>query len=320
MPRLRPLALLFASMALLSAGCGLAAAPVQGGASPLPSINEDWPDSSLLAARGHYYSYSTANGHGHIPVAVSSDLVHWHVLGDALPSRPWWSFDGPWAPTVIQIGDHFVMWYTTGYSANGRSCITSAVSANPEGPFVDSSNVPLICGPTDSIDPDLYTGLDGARYVTWKHTDDGVEPNGIWSARLSADARSIDWSTATRLMVPQRGWEGWNAENPNMLVTLGGYWLFYSGNEWYTDRYAVGVQQCNGPLGPCHAVYDGPVLASRGFMQGPGGSSLVFVPPFGALFMTFHAWSWPNIGYDQGGTRKMFMLPVTFPNGNPVVG
>lgn len=321
MPRLRPLALLVASTALLSAGCGLAPAPVQGGASPLPSINQDWADSSVLTARGHFYSYSTANGHGHVPVAVSSDLVHWNVLGDALPNRPWWSTDGPWAPTVIQVGDQFVMWYTTTYDANRTACITSAVSANPEGPFVDSSSLPLICGgPSDSIDPDLFTGLDGAHYVTWKHTYDGVSPNGIYSARLTPNARAIDWSTATRLMVPGRGWEGANAENPTMLVTLGGYWLFYSGNEWYTDRDAVGVQQCNGPLGPCHAVYDGPVLASRGFMQGPGGESLMFVPPFGALFMTFHAWSWPNIGYDQGGSRKMYMLPVTFPNGNPVVG
>lgn len=321
MPRLRPLALLVASTALLSAGCGLAPAPVQGGASPLPSINQDWADSSVLTARGHFYSSSTANGHGHVPVAVSSDLVHWNVLGDALPNRPWWSTDGPWAPTVIQVGDQFVMWYTTTYDANRTACITSAVSANPEGPFVDSSSLPLICGgPSDSIDPDLFTGLDGAHYVTWKHTYDGVSPNGIYSARLTPNARAIDWSTATRLMVPGRGWEGANAENPTMLVTLGGYWLFYSGNEWYTDRDAVGVQQCNGPLGPCHAVYDGPVLASRGFMQGPGGESLMFVPPFGALFMTFHAWSWPNIGYDQGGSRKMYMLPVTFPNGNPVVG
>jgi beta-xylosidase len=318
-PRLRSLVLIVAAIALLSAGCGLASAPVQGSSSPSPTIKEDWPDSTLLTARGHYYSYSTANGHGHVPVAVSSDLVHWNILGDALPNRPWWSSDGPWAPTVIQIGDHFVMWYTTGYAANGRVCITSAVSANPEGPFVDNSNAPLICGPSDSIDPDVFTGLDGAHYVTWKHTDDGVSPNSINSARLSPDARSILWSTATSLMVPQNDWEGWQAENPNMLVTLGGYWLFFSGNEWYTDRYAVGVQQCNSPLGPCHAVYNGPVLASRGFMKGPGGSSLVFTPS-GALFMTFHAWTAPKIGYPAGGSRKMFMLPVTFPHGNPVVG
>ncbi len=304
MPRLRSLVPIVAAIALLSAGCGLAAAPVQGVKSPVPIINEDWADSTLLIARGHYYTYSTANGHGHVPVAVSGDFAHYQILGDALPNRPWWSTDGPWAPTVIQVGNHFVIWYTTTYDPNGTACITSAVSANPQGPFVDNSNVPLICGgPAASIDPALYTGLDGASYVTWKHTYDGVSPNSINSARLSPDARSIDWSTATRLMVPGRGWEGANAENPTMLVTLGGYWLFYSGNEWYTDRYAVGVQRCNGPLGPCHAVYNGPVLASRGFMQGPGGPALVFLPPYGALFMTFHGWSYPKIGYDLGGAR-----------------
>jgi hypothetical protein len=46
----------------------------------------------------------------------------------------------------------------------------------------------------------------------------------------------------------------------------------------------------------------------------------VFLPPYGALFMTFHAWTYPKIGYPAGGARKMFTLPVTFPNGNPVVG
>ncbi|HEX7520703.1 MAG TPA: glycoside hydrolase family 43 protein [Acidimicrobiia bacterium] len=319
MPRLRSLVLIVAAITLLSAGCGLAAAPVQGSSSPGPTINEDWPDPFVFAAQGQYYSYSTANGHGHIPVAVSSDLAHWRVLGDALPHRPSWTNDGPWAPTVIQIGNQFVMWYTTRYTATGRVCITSAVSANPVGPFVDNSNAPLICGSSDNIDPDLFTGLDGAHYVTWRHMDDGVAPEGVWSARLAADARSINWSTSTMVMLTTNGWERYSAENPTMLVTLGGYWLFYSGNAWYTDRYAVGVQQCNGPLGPCHAVYDGPILASRGLMQGPGGSSLVFTPS-GGLFMAFHAWTYPKIGYPSGGVRKMFMLPVTFPKGNPVVG
>ena len=189
MPRLRSLVPIVAAIALLSAGCGLAAAPVQGVKSPVPIINEDWADSTLLIARGHYYTYSTANGHGHVPVAVSGDFAHYQILGDALPNRPWWSTDGPWAPTVIQVGNHFVIWYTTTYDPNGTACITSAVSANPQGPFVDNSNVPLICGgPAASIDPALYTGLDGASYVTWKHTYDGVSPNSINSARLSPDA------------------------------------------------------------------------------------------------------------------------------------
>jgi hypothetical protein len=42
-------------------------------------------------------------------------------------------------------------------------------------------------------------------------------------------------------------------EAPDLVLALPRYFLFYSGNDWNSASYAIGVAVCQGPLGPCTA-------------------------------------------------------------------
>jgi arabinan endo-1,5-alpha-L-arabinosidase len=77
-----------------------------------PILDADFPDPSvILAPDGCYYAYATQTLRDgkwiNIQVAQSLDLIHWELLGDALPDKPTWARETQdfWAPFVVQVGD-----------------------------------------------------------------------------------------------------------------------------------------------------------------------------------------------------------------------
>ena len=86
--------------------------------------------------------------------------------------------------------------------------------------------------------------------------------------------------------------------------------LFSSGNSFDTDRDAIAIARCSGPLGPCTRVSDGPALASAGSILGPGGTTVVMGPD-GQRSLVFAAWTAPRVGYAAGGARSLYVRPLT---------
>ena len=74
--------------------------------------------------------------------------------------------------------------------------------------------------------------------------------------------------------MPDQAWQGGTVEAPDLMTTGGRYFLFYSGNDWNSASYAVGVATCTGPLGPCRDVTAKPILSSGSGVAGPGGESV----------------------------------------------
>jgi hypothetical protein len=103
-----------------------------------------------------------------------------------------------------------------------------------------------------------------------------------------------------------------------MIRVDGQLHLFYSAYRWQTADYKVGVAHCDTPFGPCTRTYSTPVLATRGTMYGPGGQT-PFRTASGEWRMAFHAWNNPA-GEASGDVRRMRILPLTFPDGNPAIG
>jgi hypothetical protein len=116
------------------------------------------------------------------------------------------------------------------------------------------------------------------------------------------------------------------------------WWLFYSANEWKTAEYAIGYAVCDSPLGPCRKRTNaGPLLASDGVHQGPGGPA-AFVAPDGSLRLGYHSWLAPHVGYPANancdgngqctsqGQRRLRIEPVTLAGdqlsvgGRPAIG
>jgi beta-xylosidase len=276
---------------------------------------DDFPDPFVLRVESTYYAFSTQSDDMHIPVLTAGGLFGTGTRHDALPELPAWT-DGQrvWAPSVLPVGGRYVMYYAASVHGRPGECLSRAVADEPAGPYVDNSTAPFVCpSPGGAIDPSPFLDSNGAAYLLWKNYGDVT---GIVVAQLSADRLSLTGSR-TLVLEADQPWEAGIVEAPSMVKRGNSYFLFYSGNEWQSDRYAIGYAACGRPAGACSKAA-GPWLGSSTKAQGPGGQEF-FTDTSGRLWMTLHAWIDGKIGYPFGA-RALFALPIQFRNGAPVAG
>jgi beta-xylosidase len=285
------------------------AQPVAFSHEPNPVHSGDFADPFVLPDHSVYYAYATNLAGTNVPMLRSADLKTWTPAGDAMPTLPSWAERRKrhtWAPAVVRIDDHYVLFYSTRDQRSNLQCIGRAESPKPTGPFVDSSSSAFICQ-TDlggSIDASLVRDQSGHLYVIWKN--DGnccLKPVTLWSQRLSEDGRTLVGATAA-LLHPDQMWEGPLIEAPTMWEENGSWHLLYSGNRWDTDRYATGYATCDSPMGPCRKTGSGPVLSSNAETAGPGGAE-IFTDLQGRRWAAYHGWSASKVGYRNGGARSL---------------
>ena len=277
----------------------------------------DFPDPSVIRVGGTYYGYSTNSGVGDIQVIRSNDLLTWEIVGNGLAALPPWAEPNrTWAPSVLSAGGSFVVYYTAQDRGSSRQCVSRATGVSPNGPFTDVSSSPLVCqlDRGGSIDPSAVMSDDGTPWLLWKSEGFGAEPAAIWSQQLSPDGLSLV-GLPTQLMRADQAWEHGVVEGPYMVLDSGDWYLFYSGGDWKTRGYAVGYARCDGPAGPCSKPRSSPVLASDGRLAGPGGQEL-FRDGSGGLWMAFHAYTEPDVGYPS--SRTLHLLRIRFAGGAPV--
>ncbi|MFI5041551.1 MAG: family 43 glycosylhydrolase, partial [Acidimicrobiales bacterium] len=279
----------------------------------------DFPDPFVLRVGTGYYGFATNSALGNIQMIRSGDLVTWTAVGDALAGIPAWaSPNATWAPSVLPVGGHFVLYYTIRRRADGLQCVSRALADTPAGPYVDSSSAPLVCQSDQGgdIDPSPFLGPGGVPFLAFKSQGSAATPNLIWSERLSGDGLSTVGTPAI-LLGPDRPWEGGVVEAPSMTTIGRRLFLFYSGNQWSSGAYAIGAATCASPQGPCTKAGSAPLLASHGTLAGPGGGEF-FTDPSGATFVAFHAYSAPNVGAPN--PRLLHIARVTVTGGVPMLG
>jgi GH43 family beta-xylosidase len=320
----------------------------------------NFPDPSVIVDGDRYVAYATATGGAYLPVMTSTDLATWTArpsydpgppldadpfFNDALPRPAAWSPSRPgagrmgqevWAPGAARIGDRYVVFYAARQRLDrDRFCISVATSTSALGPFVDTTTAPLVCDtdPNGSIDPQPFVDDDGTPYLLWKSEGvPGSAPTRIWARRLAPDGTSFAaGSRSVELLHTSQGWEGNVIENPAMVRHRGRLYLFYSGNEHRSARYAVGYAACDTPLGPCRKHGSNPVLASRGDRLGPGGATPL-VDLHGRLVIAYHWWNAPYTSYpahpacesagtcETQGQRRLGLATVDVTDGGLVVG
>jgi beta-xylosidase len=287
-----------------------------------PVYDNDFPDPHVLRVDDTYYAYATNTSNSNIPVLRSTDLAVWERLGDALPALPEWASPNQgltWAPGAIQIGETFVLYYTTRDTTSDKQCISLAVGDSPEGPFVDDSAEPFICQADlgGSIDPYPFLDESGTLYLFWKNDGNccGL-PVGLWVQQLSEDGLSLV-GEPTELIQRDQAWERPLIENPAMVEVDDAYYLFYSGNWWESHEYAVGYAVCETITGPCEKPLTEPLFTFGNGAMGPGGQSF-FTDTDGDLLMAYHAWTGVDVGY-PAGERSLRIEPVTFEDGRPLI-
>jgi len=302
-------------------GVAGACSTLAGGTSDGLAYPFDFPDPDVLLVGGTYYAYATNSVAGNIQIIESTDLTHWTALGDALPSLPSWATpDETWAPGVLEIGGSFVLYYAARVTGpgGGEECISVASSPQPQGPFLDMSTAPLMCQQSlgGSIDPSPFVDTTGTPYLVWK-SNGGAGQSAIWSEQLDPTGTGFAADTApVQLLAPDQPWESGVIEAPDLVVSGGRYFLFYSGNSWKGADYAIGVAVCSGPLGPCTEPVSTPILSSGAHMEGPGGES-VFTDASGSFWIAFDAWAPDAVGYPNN--RSLYLRRLSMTGATPVV-
>ena len=294
-----------------------------GGPSLLPRYEARFADPAILLDDGVYYAYSPRGSNVmHIPVMQSTDLVQWTAPRNALPVPPAWADGGnprTWAPSVTQVGQDYVMWYTVRDRTTRRQCISVARASSPLGPFLDESAAPAICqlDRAGSIDPEVFTDRDGARYLLWKSEDNALGlPTYLWASRLSADATAV--GEYVHLLTHAAAWQGAVVEGPAMVREGAASFLFYGANNWSPASAGIGYATGATPLGPCtDATPARPWLDSYGPALGPSGPQ-IFTDTSGRTRMAYHAWN-QCVGPPPCG-RALYIASLSFRQGRPVLG
>lgn len=284
-----------------------------------PVLDRDFPDPTVIMAEGKYYAYATQSGKN-IQVAVSSDLQHWQLLGDALPVPPVWANTHYWAPHVLFDSTlrKYVMFYSgESVSDTTGKCLGVAYADRPEGPFTDKGS-PLICGEGfEHIDPMAY--VDPRTHKKLLYWGSGFKPirvremNDDWSGFKPAEAIPLVWpgkeKNYTRLI--EGAWVDFHD---------GYYYMYYSGDNCCGEKasYAVMVARATHAEGPFRRMAEekgtenSVILEKDSAWLAPGHNS-VFRDAKGDLYIAYHA-----IARGKGA-RAFCIRRLEYINGWPVV-
>ena len=268
---------------------------------------------------GTAYAFATNTPGFTVRSATSTDMRHWKLSdSDSLPDLPVWARPGrTWAPEVAQVSSgHFVLYLTAQDSASGHQCIGTATATSPAGPFRPAGDAPIVC-PTEAggaIDASTFRDDDGSLHLVWK-TDGNCCGLDTWieTAPLSADGLSLA-AAPVKLLKQDKPWEGALVEAPDLVKRAGTYVLFFSANDYGTDRYAIGTAT-GGSLSAPFTAADKPFLStssSGGRYIGPGGEDVVTFK--GHDWLVFHGWD------DAYSYRGLIARPLSWKGSTPVLG
>lgn len=203
--------------------------PAVDGRPFVPVYRTDFPDPFILPHDGAYLAYATnaQRLQANVQMAQSANLIDWEPvrngerLHDAMPVLPAWVEPGfTWAPEVMRIGDHYVLYFTARERRSGLQCTGVARSRDPRGPFVSEAPEPLVCQRDlgGTIDASPYRDADGQLYLYYKNDGNNPrarKPTDIFVQRLTPMARLT--GAANALLRNDTAWEAHVIESPTMV-------------------------------------------------------------------------------------------------------
>jgi arabinan endo-1,5-alpha-L-arabinosidase len=294
-----------------------------------PVHNADFPDPTVI--RGHdglFYAYATntsvAGEFFNIQVAKSSDLIHWTIVGDALPSKPSWADGDFWAPHVLfdTVRRQYYMYYS-GESPDSKmgKCIGVAISKNPQGPFIDIGT-PLITGEGFvNIDPMAFDDpFSGKKYLYWGSAHQPIKVRMLRDDRIAFESGS----GVNEVISPSEEEYSKLIEGAWMHYRDGHYYLFYSGDNCCGENanYAVMVARSKSPEGPFVKLGDtktnksSTILSKNNHWLAPGHNSII-TDDRGEDWIVYHAM--PRDGATNSPGRVMLIDRLRYMNGWPFI-
>src|SRR4051812_45660646 len=227
---------------------------------------DTFADPSVIRGKdGFWYAYGTSDPlregettPHRIPIARSSDLVHWSYVGDAFTAAtmPTWAAPdaGLWAPDIRYVDGQYRLYYvvtqTTVTPGPNDNAVGMATAPTPVGPWTDSG-APVV-GPRPgasgdagdflwTFDPSAVTDVDGSQWLFY-----GSYYGGIHIAPLSQDGRKV--TGPSRMVAIDNKFEG------AYVVRHGGYWYLFASTAnccaGPTTGYSVQVGRSRDLRGP----------------------------------------------------------------------
>jgi len=163
-------------------------------------------DPSIVASGSAYYIYSTGEG---LPIRMSTDLVHWRMIGSVFATKPAWitttAANDPnalWAPDVSYFGGQYHLFYAASSFGSNNSCIGHATSPTLDGAVWTDQGKPVICSiPSDdwnALDPAAFVDQDGKIWLAFGSFWSGLKLISLDDTGARQAMRSSRWGRGTR--------------------------------------------------------------------------------------------------------------------------
>jgi arabinan endo-1,5-alpha-L-arabinosidase len=277
----------FLVLALLSAGgCMRPVSPLFTLSGGNPVVGVDTADPCIVVEDGVLYSYSTSGCErgGSLHIRRSTDGVVWEHIGFILHEgkKPAWIGGCDfWAPEVHKVGDQYVAYYSA-HGHDGRFRIGAAMATHAAGPFVPH-DVPVASNDeVGLIDSSFFRDpTSGRLYLLWKEDRNALqpqEPTPIMIAEVAGDGVTL-LGPACEILRNDSPWEGNLVEASNLIYRKPFFYLFYSGNAFFDERYGIGVARARNVAGPYEKYAKNPITHSDERFDGPGHPFLIMRAP-----------------------------------------
>jgi arabinan endo-1,5-alpha-L-arabinosidase len=137
----------------------------------------------------------------------------------------------------------------------------------------------------------------------------------VYAQYLAADGKGF-MGHKQLVLENDQDWEAHLVEGCWVTKFENKFYMFYSGNDFSTDQYGIGVAIANDPMGPFTKL-PGPILRSTSEWWSPGHPS-VALDPEGKPVMFLHAFYPHAAGYKA--FRALLSVPLTLLPGEVVAG
>jgi xylan 1,4-beta-xylosidase len=283
-----------------------------------PILAGFYPDPSICRVDDTYYLVSSSFEYlPGIPVHVSTDLVTWTLVGNALTrasqiaEHSGYPSAGIFAPTIRH---HNGVFWIIGTNVNdiplGRGHFLVHAS-DPAGPWSDPVHIAGAIG----IDPDIAWDDDGTAHVSWCSLN--PEQPGIQSA-------PIDITTGALLAAPRQLWQGTGLAFPEgpHLYRIADWWYLVLAEGGTERGHAATIARARTLDGPFEAAPHNPFLTHRSLahpVQNVGHADLIELAD--GTWAAVHLGVRPRgqtPGFHVNG-RESFLVGIDWIDGWPVV-
>jgi len=280
------------------------------------------------------------------PIMYSMDLRSWSRIGYVFDGEnfPGWidvrrepGGRSLWAPEIEPVGNTLVVHYSafseTGARCIGRAATTFVPDVTTNLRFTDLGNYLRCSDPTGSwslIDPSLFEAPDGQAYLLYKNDYREAAEKEIAIIKVDNQGKPAAGDKGNSILKAE-GWEldtvdggTGSVEAPTMIYRKGMYYLFYTGNDYRTDRYGVGVARSESPTGRFEKNPGNPILTGVGSRRfcGVGHQDVVHDMPRRRWLIFYHSYRGPQEEFcndDVGRFMKVQRLRWNKTTGWPYV-